>query len=278
MGASDHALYIDACFGVPSVMFYHPDKFHHSHLDTIDMVDSTELKRIGVVASAAVLSLAHPSDEIITHLTLLTKSGVFARLNDHLTRTSRTLLGFRGKKKRDTSTVLLETSATERDKLRFLIKHAVKSLESIEVLSARKHLKDFIHSLVGQIEEFGQSEENHLRQLHQTVCKKLKLKPGPKSYLSADAKKGRQIIPRRNYQGPLSRRVLDEQTEEIKEWLKNSSFKINTTPFLEALNFTNGHNSVYDIYIALATEFDNINLSDVIEFFKTVQKAKIIKT
>ncbi|MCK5141784.1 MAG: DUF4910 domain-containing protein, partial [Candidatus Heimdallarchaeota archaeon] len=47
-GGSDHLIFNDAPTRIPSVMFGHPDTFHHTNLDTIEKVDQTTLKRVGI--------------------------------------------------------------------------------------------------------------------------------------------------------------------------------------------------------------------------------------
>ena len=56
---SDHVLFSNACFGIPSVMLGHDDPFTHTNLDTPDKVDPTELKRVGLIAGFATLLLAN---------------------------------------------------------------------------------------------------------------------------------------------------------------------------------------------------------------------------
>lgn len=51
-GGSDHILFNDEPTRIPSVMFGHPDTFHHTNLDTIEKVDQTTLKRVGITALA----------------------------------------------------------------------------------------------------------------------------------------------------------------------------------------------------------------------------------
>ncbi|MHA1987247.1 MAG: DUF4910 domain-containing protein [Promethearchaeota archaeon] len=45
-GGSDHVLFVDSYFGIPSLMFGHNDPYYHSSMDTVEYCDSTELKRV----------------------------------------------------------------------------------------------------------------------------------------------------------------------------------------------------------------------------------------
>lgn len=59
LGGSDHVWMNDAGVGVPAMLLMHwPDVFYHSSEDSPDKVDSTELRRVGVLALAASSYLA----------------------------------------------------------------------------------------------------------------------------------------------------------------------------------------------------------------------------
>ncbi len=60
-GGSDHILFNDYPLRTPSVMFGHGDTFHHTNLDSIDKVDSTTLKRVGMLSALSVLVFSSPN-------------------------------------------------------------------------------------------------------------------------------------------------------------------------------------------------------------------------
>jgi hypothetical protein len=62
-GGSDHVVFNDSSFLVPSVMLGHSDVFHHTNLDTTEKCDPTEMKRIIGLAEAAAIFLANAGDE-----------------------------------------------------------------------------------------------------------------------------------------------------------------------------------------------------------------------
>jgi aminopeptidase-like protein len=79
-GGSDHVLTSNATFGKPSVMLGHGDVFHHTALDTIDMVDSSELKRVGMIAALATAMLACPQEAFAARLAAEAFAGGAERL------------------------------------------------------------------------------------------------------------------------------------------------------------------------------------------------------
>jgi aminopeptidase YwaD len=50
-GGSDHLVFSDSRYGIPAAIFGHKDPFHHTDLDDMEMVDATELKRVGILAA-----------------------------------------------------------------------------------------------------------------------------------------------------------------------------------------------------------------------------------
>lgn len=94
-GGSDHIIFSDTTFGVPAVMFGHSDPLHHTHLDDLEMVDPTQLKRIGLLTTALLLLpdllpqekerlagwlLCHSITELTDAFDLAIGSGVEARV------------------------------------------------------------------------------------------------------------------------------------------------------------------------------------------------------
>jgi Peptidase family M28 len=71
LGASDHLLFADRAFGVPTLQLGHrPDRFNHTSADDVENVDPEELRRAATIAGAIVLS---------EHLPEPRPSGVSAR-------------------------------------------------------------------------------------------------------------------------------------------------------------------------------------------------------
>lgn len=61
LGASDHLLFADRKFGVPTLQLGHwPDRFNHTSADDVDNVDPEELRRAATIAGATVLSAPLP--------------------------------------------------------------------------------------------------------------------------------------------------------------------------------------------------------------------------
>ena len=78
---SDHDMFNDGSVGVPAVQFGHwPDWTHHTNEDAVDKVDSTTLRRVGVLAAASAVWLATAGDDEVMKLASRTMGSAFARM------------------------------------------------------------------------------------------------------------------------------------------------------------------------------------------------------
>jgi len=78
-GGSDHILFIDAYFGIPSLMFGHEDTHYHSSMDTVEYCDSTELKRVISMAMTISYILAIQDKDITEQLWPYLHQGILNR-------------------------------------------------------------------------------------------------------------------------------------------------------------------------------------------------------
>ena len=79
-GGSDHVLFIDSYFGIPSLMFGHEDPYYHSSMDTVEYCDSTELKRVIGMGISISYFLSILNDKLILELWPIIHQGVYNRL------------------------------------------------------------------------------------------------------------------------------------------------------------------------------------------------------
>ena len=79
-GGSDHILFIDSYFGIPSLMLGHNDPNWHSHVDTVEYCDSTELKRVIAVALSISYVFSTLDKALITKFWPIIHQGLFKRI------------------------------------------------------------------------------------------------------------------------------------------------------------------------------------------------------
>lgn len=92
-GGSDHFLFIDSYFGIPSLMLGHNDPNWHSNVDTVEYCDSTELKRVITVALSISYVMSSLDQELIKkfwpiiHQSLFKRIGALVKLLEELSLT-----------------------------------------------------------------------------------------------------------------------------------------------------------------------------------------------
>jgi len=79
-GGSDHILFVDSYFGIPSLMFGHEDLHYHSSMDTVEYCDSTELKRVIAMALSISYTLSILDIDIVKKYWPLVHQGLFIRM------------------------------------------------------------------------------------------------------------------------------------------------------------------------------------------------------
>ena len=83
-GGSDHILFIDSYFGIPSLMFGHEDLHYHSSMDTVEYCDSTELKRVIAMALSISYTLSNLDKALIKMFWSLIHQGLFIRIGNSI--------------------------------------------------------------------------------------------------------------------------------------------------------------------------------------------------
>jgi len=267
-GGSDHILFTDEPVRIPSVMFGHEDRFWHTNLDTIEKVDPTELKRVGVLAASTVLSSLNEtqfSNEILlSYLTgfLNRKSQVIKFLQIEL------------KKLQKRSNNNLEMKILERVGDSFFCN------EKEKVRSIKTNFKKFNKELLDFIETELKHTKNELN--------KLTLKNKVDNNFEIDELYLKKV--ERRWEGPFNiseifsllneeKKEQDILTEEektlIKKFIQSSYFGGSV---LELINLINNERTLLNILVEYTLTFYNIPELNVIEnFFKYLKSKELIR-
>ncbi|UJG42325.1 MAG: DUF4910 domain-containing protein [Candidatus Heimdallarchaeum endolithica] len=266
-GGSDHILFTDEPVRIPSVMFGHEDRFWHTNLDTIEKVDSTELKRVGVLTVSTVLSSINEtqfSNEILlSYITgfMKRKSQVIAFLQNKLQNLQKKSANY------------VELSILER------LCDTFFDNEKEKVRSIKNHFKNFNEELL----EFVESELNHTK----NEINKLT----PKSETSSNIKIDELYLKKieRKWKGPFNiseifsllnkekeqENILKEEEKSLIKFIQSSYFGGSV---LELINLINNRRTLLDILVNYTLAFYNIpELSAIENFFKYLKSKELIK-
>ena len=267
-GGSDHYIFNDGALSVPSVMFGHGDTFHHTSLDTPDKVDASELRRVCFVALGSTYYMAAASDKEAKDMALLIAGNGISRMSeDYYNTLPRMFEASDAAKLHEAYTHVLN-----------VVEHSLQR-EIQSVRSTRVFVKD-----AQKKKEIGRATENltllsngfnkEAQELYADLCRKFGMKIKP-IVLTAEEKRLSRVVPLRaeDFICPL-------QSDYVEGKLGQGimrQLKLRGNAAYEAINFADGKRSIYDIARAVSAEFGPVNVKDVEDFFKMLEKAELFR-
>ncbi|UCG01121.1 MAG: DUF4910 domain-containing protein [Candidatus Heimdallarchaeota archaeon] len=242
-GGSDHLIFNDKYFSIPSVMFGHEDPFHHSSADSIDKVDPFECKSVATIAGSVAFSLASCNNQFLEELLYFVfLEGVGDMLKHELSVNQDNCLVFQKKRK-----------------LELLEKLILQRMESILELKPGNNFQE-------KLVYFSQAIKAHFSQIQ--------IKTESKETKEDIAK----IKIKRNYLGPISYKKLDKADRSTKD---KKIFQTLAKEYwggipLELLNLADGVLTIEEIFLILNLHYPNVELDSLISLIKLFQKEAIL--
>lgn len=245
---SDHDIFNDSTVGVPALMLGHwPDWTHHTSEDTLDKVDPTTLKRVGVLATAAALWLATAHGEQWALLAELSAE----RLAGKAILAGTLLTGRKG-------------PLSPRDyPVAFRAAQSVRALQRI-LESIAEQAQPIVLPSLARIQEL----------LHDISDRR---PPASK------ASPGSTLVPQRLFIGPLADSYasmwFQEQLGEDYLWWREQAKRVPHWEILvyETLNFTDGKRSLAEIEGAVRAEFGEVPEGVVEHILRDLEKVGLVE-
>jgi len=271
-GGSDHVCFADQAFGIPSVMFGSADQFHHTSFDEASRVDSTRLKRVGVMTGGAALTIACADDDEALDLAARTYAYAHERISGTTSRLTSELLGADPE----------DEGYAERLGTRYVRGLAMldeAGRREVNAVRASKKLTDaeskYIDNLSTQVKELAEAQKEIVKKLYEGLAAKAGVEPVEKETEVVEETK--KLIPRKTYAGPTRGIRADEiEDEEDRKWFRaNSRGSPLGRTTLELLNFVDGERSVYEIAMAISLEYqgtDPLNVKRYLDIYKAAGK------
>ena len=221
-GGSDHLVFLDPLFQIPTAMFNHDDPLHHTHLDDLEMVDPTRLKRVGVLTATLVL-LPNILREECARLT-----GWLFRYNLHeLTRAFDLSFEQDDSAAAGLLNLALDVETTRIDSFRELLAESSIRWDDAEQKQA-----------VAAVQQRLLSERNALKSARK------------------NASKDNPSRPKKAFEGLLPYRALRTLPDEERRFFKDEFSGPYDGMLFAALNLCDGTRSVHEIALQLTLEFD----------------------
>lgn len=285
-GGSDHTEFVDSTIKVPCVMLLQwPDLFYHSSMDTIDKVSSNSLKRVGWIATVAILTLANAEvDDAIIFANQTLHRGI-SRIKRAGIETIQSLLDATTdlklkNKPKELSRSLLKTVQTYNDKLKHIIWREEEAIKSVRRLGASADLDVFIADCLKEISTCKKHEIAKVEKVLSLIVKEKKLDLPEKLEETEDEKKAKGIVPRRLFKGTLSTAdvIRKEFSEKEYKWYEEMAKKdVDFEKKMNALlNFMDGKRVLSDIVKAVSAEYGEFRIKDALRFIRSLEGLKLV--
>lgn len=275
-GGSDHVMFNDSAFSIPTPMLGHGDVFHHTNFDSPDKCDPTEMKRIISLALASALCIANADDQDALNIA----REVFGQACSRMTERTNMSIGMihQYAKDPDKRNGLPEIYANA---IRYPAVHAQvekANLTEIRELCQYDETKRMIDEISRALDNQARTEYEKIDFsyglfLHQYGIDAKKFTPGDYHRRAA------VVIPERRFKGPLSSSVERNASEDYRKWAEENEEKIGDyagSKSYEIVNLMDGRRSLLRIRDIVSCEFDETDIEYVFRFAQELERMGLI--
>jgi hypothetical protein len=268
-GGSDHTIFVNARIGVPAVDFnVWPDMWYHTNLDRPDKSDSTQLKRVSVIDTAAAIFLTSASKKEALQLVGESISRGAERIGEQ----ERRAYAFLSKSKPEKLTEMYKES---RNIVHQAYVREEKAIRSISFFAPddddfTAHLDKLCKRLLIRKHHSLEDLQDHYR----NIAKMHGVK-AVSPQLTPEEEKLNNLIPKRTkkMEGYFDRAAFEKQLKG-KEIPKYDLISIET---FEIKNFIDNKRSILEIRNAVSPEFRSIPLKDVENYIKYLEMGGLVR-
>jgi hypothetical protein len=268
-GGSDHIVFLDGGVRVPACLFIcWPDMWYHTSGDTPDKSDSTQLKRVAFISTAAAVFLATAGPEETQKMIAETSARGLARLGMEKLKAEKRVMEAEAKGIHDAYKEALNiiNQAVIREKEALLtIRFFIRDDAALE-----GHLGTRIKEVENLRIPFGREVE----ETYDLSCIRENVKPQIPS-LSQDEIRLSKLIPVRTekMQGYFDTREFYQKVREMKEM---PPFQLGRADY-EVRNFIDGKRSILDIRNAVSAEYGPLPLKNVEGYILLLEKTGFVR-
>jgi hypothetical protein len=277
-GGSDHVMFNDSYFSIPTPMLGHGDVFHHTNMDTPDKCDPTEMKRIISLALATSIFLANADDEDALKIALEVYAQASLRIMQRTQKSIRLLHQLASHS--DTRNDLAELQANIINYPRLQAQIEAANLREVKELCKASTVKIAIDELIKGLDSQVAQENEKISSMYDLFLQRYNI--DKREFRPNDLyKKASSLKPKRLFKGPLTRSYLREKLDEKSfSWYEKNremageSYRSKTS---EIVNLMDGKRTLLDIRHIVSCEYDETDVEYVLHFAEDMEKLGIIE-
>ena len=284
-GGSDHVMFNDSTFSIPSVMLGHDDIFHHTNHDTTDKCDPTEMKRVICLAEAASILLANAKDVDAIRIAEEIHGNARTKITK---RTIKSLQMLRHTAEIKQLKLVAELYSNLLEYPNIQSRVEIEKIEKIIILCTKPESQNILKKIIDSINSHALYEKEKLQNGYELILKQHKISKNHHEQ-SETEKEAIELIPKRLIKGPLmnDRDRRNDIWEKIKEKLgenraewheehKKEAGENLSSKIFEILNLMDGERTILDIRNTISCELDETSTSYTLNFIKDLEKLGLI--
>ena len=277
-GGSDHIVFNDSVFSVPTPMLGHGDVFHHTSLDTPDKCDPTEMKRIISLSLGATLLLANADGEDAIKIGREVYSQARLRMAERTQKSVRLLHQYAQDPEKSKHLAELYFNISNYPQVQASIESA--NLKEIKELCSKEAGRKVIDELANNLNRQVASEKEKIKFMYDLLTSQYNLEK--EEFQPTDLyKKASSLTPQRLFKGPLPGNFLREKLgEEDYMWYAENREKAGGaygSKNYEIVNLMDGKRTLLDIRHIVSCEFDETDIEFVLHFAEDLEKIGLVK-
>jgi len=276
-GGSDHILFNDSTFSIPTPMLGHGDVFHHTSMDTPDKCDPTEMKRIISLALAASILIANADDEDALKIAREVHSQAHARMTARTEKSVRLMHQYAYDHEKEKELTELHVNLLNYPRLQAQIEAA--NMREVNELCKNEASQKIIHQLAEDLNQQAEREAEKIELMYKIFIKRYGLKSGnfrPHS----EYEEASRLRPKRLFKGPLPWDAVSEKLDAMSlDWYDRNRAKAGgsyESKTYEIVNLMNGKRTLMDIRHIISCEYDETDVEFVLHFAKDLEKIGLI--
>ena len=157
-GGSDHFLFIDSYFGIPSLMLGHNDPNWHSSVDTVDYCDSTELKRVIEIALSISYVFSTFYQALINEFWPVVRQGLFNRIGNLVKLLEELSHAIFSSENEEKTEFRIDSFLLGRDLIKASFQYETELLEKIKLIDNSSETFQLIESAKKEMEDLEDSQ------------------------------------------------------------------------------------------------------------------------